>query len=85
MKPVNIWKYTLLSLVPFVGYYPFVKLKKTRRILLINIPMGIANMFVLFLVNHPLGVIMSYTLIPLIDAIYVYHWSEQYNNSLNTT
>jgi len=85
MKPVNIWKYTLLSLVPFVGYYPFVKLKKTRRILLINIPIGIANMFVLFLVNHPLGVIMSYTLIPLIDAIYVYHWSEQYNNSLNTT
>ena len=85
MKPINIWKYTLLSLVPFVGYYPFVKLKKTRRILLINIPIGIANMFVLFLVNHPLGVIMSYTLIPLIDAIYVYHWSEQYNNSLNTT
>ena len=82
MKPVNIWKYTLLSLVPFVGYYPFVKLKKTRRILLINIPIGIVNMFVLFLVNHPLGVIMSYTLIPLIDAIYVYHWSEEYNLTL---
>ena len=89
MKPVNVWKFTLLSLVPFVGYYPFLKLKKTRKILLINIPIGVINMFVLFFVNHPLGVIMSYTLIPLIDAIYVYHWSEeynnQYNNSLNST
>ena len=84
-KPLHIWKYTLLSLVPFLGYYPFVKLKKTRRILIINIPIGIANMLVLFLVNHPLGVIMSYTLIPLIDAIYVYHWAEQHNNTLNTT
>lgn len=84
-KPINVWKYTLVSLIPFVGYYPFLKLKKTRRIILINIPIGIANLFVLFLVNHPLGVIMSYTLIPLIDAIYVYHWSEEYNSNLNST
>ena len=85
MKPVNVWKFTLISLIPFVGYYPFLKLKKTRKILLINIPIGVANMLVLFFINHPFGEIMSYTLIPLIDAIYVYHWSEQYNNSLNTT
>ena len=85
MKPVNVWKFTLLSLVPFVGYYPFVKLKKTRKILLINIPIGVINMLVLFFVNHPLGVIMSYTLIPLIDAIFVYHWAEEYNNTLNNT
>jgi len=83
-KPIHVWKFTLLSLVPFLGYYPFLKLKKTRKILVINIPIGIINMLVLFLINHPLGVIMSYTLIPLIDAIYVYHWSEEYNQKLQT-
>ena len=83
-NPINVWKFTLLSLVPFVGYYPFLKLKKTRKILVINIPIGIINMLVLFFINHPLGVIMSYTLIPLIDAIYVYHWSEEYNQKLQT-
>ena len=83
-KPIHVWKFTLLSLVPFLGYYPFLKLKKTRKILVINIPIGIINMLVLFFVNHPLGVIMSYTIIPLIDAIYVYHWVEEYNNKLTT-
>ena len=83
-KPIHVWKFTLLSLVPFVGYYPFLKLKKTRRIIVINIPIGVINLLVLFFVNHPLGVIMSYTLIPLIDAIYVYHWSEEYNQKLQT-
>ena len=83
-KPIHVWKFTLLSLVPFLGYYPFLKLKKIRKILVINIPIGIINMLVLFLINHPLGVIMSYTLIPLIDAIYVYHWSEEYNQKLQT-
>jgi len=83
-QPIHVWKFTLLSLVPFLGYYPFLKLKKTRKILVINIPIGIINMLVLFLINHPLGVIMSYTLIPLIDAIYVYHWSEEYNQKLQT-
>ena len=83
-KPIHVWKFTLLSLVPFLGYYPFLKLKKTRKILVINIPIGVINMLVLFFINHPLGVIMSYTLIPLIDAIYVYHWSEEYNQKLQT-
>ena len=81
-KLVNPWKYALISLVPFLGYYPFVKLKKTRKILLINIPLGLANLFVLFFVNHYLGLAMSYIIIPLIDAIYVYHWSEEYNSKL---
>ena len=81
-KPLHVWKYTLISLIPFLGYYPFLKLKKTRRILVINIPIGLANMLVLFFVNHPLGVIMSYTLIPLIDAIFVYHWADEYNHSI---
>ena len=84
-KPINVWKFTIFSLVPVLGYYPFVKLKKTRRILLTNIPLGLANLFVLMFVNRELGLIMSYTLIPLIDAIYVYHWSEEHNNSLNTS
>ena len=84
-NPINVWKFTILSLVPILGYYPFVKLKKTRRILVINIPIGVLSFLVMLFVNHTLGLIMSYTLIPLIDAIYVYHWSEEYNNSLNTT
>jgi len=81
-KPIHVWKFTLLSLVPFLGYYPFLKLKKTRKILVINIPIAVINMFVMFLINHPLGVIMSYTLIPLIDAIFVYHWAEEYNQQI---
>ena len=84
-KPIHVWKYTLISLIPFFGYYPFLKLKKTRRILAINIPLGLANLFVTFFMNRELGLIMSYTLIPLIDAIYVYHWSEEHNNTLNTS
>jgi hypothetical protein len=81
-KPIHVWKFTLLSVIPFIGYYPFLKLKKTRKILVINIPIAVINMFVMFLINHPLGVIMSYTLIPLIDAIFVYHWAEEYNQQI---
>lgn len=83
-KPINIWLYIILSLIPFVGYYPFLKIKKTRRILLLNIPIAIGIFTILLFVNHILGQILSYTVIPTIDAIFLYNWIKGYNKKVIT-
>ena len=81
---INVWKYVIISLIPFIGYYPFVKLKKTRRIFLVNIPIGLANVIVLIFINHILGNAMAWVMLPCIDACFVYHWAIEHNNKLQT-
>lgn len=80
-KPINVKLYVILSLIPFLGYYPFVKLKKTMKIFLINLPIGVVSFVILLFVNHFIGQLMSYVVIPTIDAFLIYMWANSYNKT----
>ena len=50
--------------------------------MLINIPLGIANILVILFVNQAFGQAMTWVMLPCIDACFLYHWIEQHNKNL---
>lgn len=84
-KPLKVWYLVLISLIPFVGYYSFYKLKKVRRIFLVNLPLGIMGFLMILFINQTIGQMMNYTLLPSVDAFFVWYWARQYNQKILNT
>ena len=90
-KPVKVWLLVLLSLIPFVCCYSFVRIKKFRKMFLVNL--GIIILFMIYLIMHynladqPDKILqdikwLNYIILPGIDAILVFIWSRRYNQRL---
>lgn len=91
-KKVNVKLLTIISLIPFVCIYSFLRIKKGRKMLALNAIATIAFVMYLLLrydlanqVEQTLQAIQyfNYLVIPAIDAIFIYKWAKQYNKEID--
>lgn len=84
----NVWLLVLLSLIPIICVYSFTRIKKFRKMLLVN---GIIIMLFLVAVLSQTQQInsilqstnwLNYVIIPGIDAFFVWKWSREYNSKI---
>jgi len=85
---VNIWFLVILSLIPIVCIYSFSRIKKFRKMFLVNL--GVFGIFLLFVIlqHYPMSSILqstnwlNYIIIPGIDAFFVWKWARDYNSKI---
>ena len=91
---VNTPLLVILSLIPFVCIYSFLRIKKTRKMLLVNLVTIL--IFVIYLIlrydlaNQGEQVLsdiryMNYIIIPIIDGLFVWKWSREWNRKIENT
>jgi len=92
-EKVNIPLLIILSFIPFVCCYAFLRVQKFRKMMLINL--ATILIFVVYLVlrydlaNHASQVLddikwLNYAIIPIIDGILIYKWAKDWNQKLLT-
>lgn len=85
---VNVWLLVVLSLVPIICVYSFTRIKKFRKMLLINaIIIGLFLVAVLSQTQQIKSVLeytnwLNYIIIPGVDAFFVWKWSREYNSKI---
>lgn len=87
-KPINVWLYVLLSLVPFLNIYPLQKLHKIRTMFLIDLGLIVSAYVISFLMIESGYKIQNGALLPIVSAIplfvvvqviCVYNWAKTHN------
>ena len=91
-KKVNVKLLVILSLIPFVCCYSFIRVKKFRKMFAVNAVVIIAFIMVLLmkydLANQVEQVLQSiqwlnYIILPAVDAFFVWRWSREYNRRID--
>ena len=83
----------IVSIIPIIGYWPIKKLKKLRKITIINgIIFGLAYLtsFMMFKTGFSsnassLPIISMTPVTIIVNCILVYNWVKDHNKKLNTT
>lgn len=91
-KKVNVWLLTIISLIPFVCIYSFLRVKKFRKMFAVNAIAIIAFVMYLLLrydlanqLEQTLRAIQyfNYIILPVVDAFFVYKWSKDFNRKID--
>lgn len=85
---VNVWLLVLLSLIPIICIYSFTRIKKFRKIVLVNVI--VIGMFLILALSQTQQIksileysnLLNYIIIPGIDAFFVWKWAKEYNSKI---
>src|SRR5438445_183595 len=91
-KHINLWLYVILSALPIVGYYPVKKLKKMRKMLVINVGVICLAYLTSFIMAKIGYTVLTGATIPIISAtpvsiivqsILVHNWVKEHNQRIS--
>lgn len=90
-KKVKTWLLVVLSLIPFVCIYSTIKLKKFRKMMLLNVIAGVGLFGILaglVIVGHqptviPIMNICNYLILPALNGVFVYKWCKEHNDMVD--
>lgn len=91
-KKVNVGLLVVISLVPFLCIYSFLRVKKFKKMLAVNAVTIIA--FIMYLIlrydlaNQLQQVLeavqwLNYVILPAVDGFFVWKWSKDYNRKID--
>jgi len=90
-KPLNIWLYVLLSIPPFICIYPLRKLKKIRKMFVVNTSILVLSIFMSIAITKlgydpnlsKLAIFATNPIAIVTQCILVYNWAKKHNQDIS--